>query len=89
MLYERSGRGSGHASGTGKFGSEEFNAAAPVHNAYIYTDRTTEANMRKEEEKPDTIHQLLDFLKTHYDFRRNIIMDRLEYLDFNEKTENG
>ena len=70
-----------------KFGSEEFNAAAPIHNAYIYTDRTTEANMRKEEEKPDTIHQLLDFLKTHYDFRRNIIMDRLEYLDFNEKTE--
>mgnify|MGYP000154093173 CR=1 FL=1 len=59
-----------------KFGSEEFNAAAPIHNAYIYTDRTTEANMRKEEEKPDTIHQLLDFLKTHYDFRRNIIMDR-------------
>ena len=70
-----------------KFGSEEFNAAAPIHNAYIYTDKTTEANMRKEEEKPDTIHQLLDFLKTHYDFRRNIIMDRLEYLDFNEKTE--
>ena len=70
-----------------KFGSEEFNAAAPIHNAYIYTDRTTEANMRKEEGKPDTIHQLLDFLKTHYDFRRNIIMDRLEYLNFNEDTE--
>ena len=27
-----------------KFGSEEFNAAAPIHNAYIYTDRTNRSS---------------------------------------------
>ena len=37
--------------------------------------------------KPDTINQVLDFLKTHYDFRRNVILDRLEYRNFNEKEE--
>ena len=69
-----------------KFGSDGFNAGTPIHNAYIYTDKTTEATMHKEE-KTDTINQVLDFLKTHYDIRRNVILDRLEYLDFNEKEE--
>ena len=69
-----------------KFGSDGFNAGTPIHNAYIYTDKTTEAAMHKEE-KTDTINQVLDFLKTHYDIRRNVILDRLEYLDFNEKEE--
>lgn len=69
-----------------KFGSDGFNAGTPIHNAYIYTDKTTEAAMHKEE-KTDTINQVLDFLKTHYDIRRNVILDRLEYRDFNEKEE--
>ena len=69
-----------------KFGSDGFNAGTPIHNAYIYTDKTTEAAMHKEE-KTDTINLVLDFLKTHYDIRRNVILDRLEYLDFNEKEE--
>ena len=69
-----------------KFGSDGFDAGTPIHNAYIYTDKTTEAAMHKEE-KTDTINQVLDFLKTHYDIRRNVILDRLEYLDFNEKEE--
>ena len=68
------------------FGSEEVDVATAIHNAYIYTDKTTEAAMRKEE-KTDTINQVLDFLKTHYDIRRNVILDRLEYLDFNQKEE--
>ena len=69
-----------------KLGSEEFDVAAPIRNAYIYTDKTYEALGRKQE-KPDTINQVLDFLKTHYDFRRNVILDRLEYRNFNEKEE--
>ena len=69
-----------------KFGSDGFDAGTPIHNAYIYTDKTTEAAMHKEE-KTDTINQVLDFLKTNYDIRRNVILDRLEYRDFNEKEE--
>lgn len=38
-----------------KLGSEEFDVAAPIRNAYIYTDKTYEALGRKQE-KPDTIN---------------------------------
>lgn len=71
-----------------KFGPEEkgIDMATPLHNAYVYTDKTYEALGRKEE-KTDTIDQLLEFLKTHYDIRRNVILDRLEYLNLNEKDE--
>ena len=69
-----------------KFNCEEMNVAAPIHNAYIYTDKTAEAAMRQEE-KTDTINQVLDFLKTSYDIRRNVILDRLEYRNFNEQEK--
>ena len=69
-----------------KFGQEGIDVATPLHNAYTYTDKTYEALGRKEE-KTDTINLVIDFLKAHYDIRRNVILDRLEYLDFNEKEE--
>ena len=69
-----------------KFGQKGMDVDTPLRNAYTYTDKTQKAAARKEE-KPDTINLVLDFLKTHYDIRRNVIMDRLEYLDFNEKEE--
>ena len=72
---------------TGKIsGGEGFDVAVPIHNAYVYTDKTEEAASHKEE-KPDIINQVLDFLKAHYDIRRNVILDRLEYLNFDEKEE--
>lgn len=69
-----------------KFGQQGIDVATPLHNAYTYTDKTYEALGRKQE-KTDTINLVLDFLKKHYDIRRNVILDRLEYLDFNEKEE--
>ena len=69
------------------FGGEGFDVAVPIHNAYIYTDKTEEAAIHHKEEKPDIINQVLDFLKAHYDIRRNVILDRLEYLNFDEKEE--
>ena len=66
-----------------KFGQQGMDVDTPLHNAYTYTDKAAE----KKEEKTDTINQVIDFLKTHYDIRRNVILDRLEYLDFNEKEE--
>ena len=71
-----------------KLGSEEFDVAAPIRNAYIYTDKTYEALGRKQE-KPDTINQVLDFLKTHYDFRRNVILDRLESATSTRRKKDG
>ena len=69
-----------------KFGQQGMDVDTPLHNAYTYTDKTQKA-AEKKEEKTDTINQVIDFLKTHYDIRRNVILDRLEYLDFNEKEE--
>ena len=69
------------------FGGEGFDVAVPIHNAYIYTDKTEEAAIHHKEEKPDIINQVLNFLKAHYDIRRNVILDRLEYLNFDEKEE--
>lgn len=68
------------------FGSEEVDVHTAIHNAYLYTDKTTEAAMRKEE-KTGTINQVIDFLKAHYDIRRNVILDRLEYLNLEEEEE--
>ena len=53
----------------------------------IYTDKTEEAAIYHKEEKPDIINQVLDFLQAHYDIRRNVILDRLEYLNFDEKED--
>ncbi len=69
-----------------KFGQEGIDIATPMHNAYTYTNKTHDALERKEE-KPDIINQLISFLQAHYNIRRNVILDRLEYLDIDEKEE--
>lgn len=64
-----------------RFGGNGFDAETPLRNAYVYTDRTTETATLKEEKKP-VIKQVMDFLDAHYGIRRNVIMDRLEYMPF-------
>lgn len=44
-----------------------------LHNAYIYTDKTSEAATKKEEKKP-VINQVMSFLEEHYGIRRNLIL---------------
>lgn len=61
------------------FGNSGIDVTTPVHNAYTYTDKTEEA------EKETVINQVIDFLTTHYDIRRNVILDRLEFIDLEEK----
>lgn len=63
----------------GQFGKDGFDVKTPLHNAYVYTDKTTEAVMEKEE-KPSVITQVLDYLEGHYSIRRNVILDRLEFM---------
>lgn len=61
------------------FSDPDFDPAAPIRNAYLYTDKTTEAETRKQD-KSQGIRQVLDYLNAHYDIRRNIVLDRLEYI---------
>lgn len=67
------------------FGNAGIDVATPIHNAYLYTSKTEEAEKKKEEKQP-VINQVLEYLETHYDIRRNTILDRLEFIDFEEKA---
>lgn len=64
-----------------EFGQEYPDVESPLHNAYIYTDKTNEAAAKKEEKKP-VINQVMDFLGEHYGIRRNLILDRLEFMPY-------
>ncbi|WP_289226223.1 VapE domain-containing protein, partial [uncultured Bacteroides sp.] len=64
-----------------EFGQEYPDVESPLHNAYIYTDKTNEAAAKKEEKKP-VISQVMDFLGEHYGIRRNLILDRLEFMPY-------
>ena len=61
---------------------------SPLHNAYIYTDKTSEAATKKEEKKP-VINQVMSFLEEHYGIRRNLILDRLEFMPYALSADAG
>lgn len=68
------------------FSDPDFDPAAPIRNAYLYTDKTTEAETRKQD-KSQGIRQVLDYLNAHYDIRRNTVLDRLEYISRDGKED--
>lgn len=65
------------------FGAEYDNVATPIAGAYRYTDKTDRSRKEKEEKVP-VITQVLEYLSTHYDIRRNTILDRIEFRDYEE-----
>ncbi len=67
-----------------EFGQEYPDVESPLHNAYIYTDKTSEAATKKEEKKP-VINQVMSFLEEHYGIRRNLILDRLEFMPYTRR----
>ena len=67
------------------FAEAEIDIATPIHNAYLYTNKTEEAEKKKEDKKP-VITQVLEYLEAHYDIRRNTILERLEFIDFEENA---
>lgn len=71
-----------------EFGQEYPDVESPLHNAYIYTDKTSEAATKKEEKKP-VINQVMSFLEEHYGIRRNLILDRLEFMPYTPPEEAG
>ncbi|WP_455592883.1 BT4734/BF3469 family protein, partial [Bacteroides sp.] len=70
------------------FNADGFDVAAPIHNAYVYTDKTNEAETKKED-KSQGIRQVVGYLNAHYDIRRNTVMDRLEYACYNKEETDG
>ena len=71
-----------------EFGQEYPDVESPLHNAYIYTDKTSEAATKKEEKKP-VINQVMSFLEEHYGIRRNLILDRLEFMPYALSADAG
>ena len=71
-----------------EFGQEYPDVESPLHNAYIYTDKTSEAATKKEEKKP-VINQVMSFLEEHYGIRRNLILDRLEFMPYTLSADAG
>ena len=61
------------------FGREDMDVLAPVRNAYTYISKTEAAQKVKEEKRP-LINRVMEFLEQHYGIRRNVILDRLEFL---------
>lgn len=71
-----------------EFGQEYPDVESPLHNAYIYTNKTSEAATKKEEKKP-VINQVMSFLEEHYGIRRNLILDRLEFMPYALSADAG
>ena len=88
MLQQGPGRADSHQTGEKQFGQEYPDVESPLHNAYIYTDKTSEAATKKEEKKP-VINQVMSFLEEHYGIRRNLILDRLEFMPYALSADAG
>lgn len=59
------------------FGNEPgFDVEQPVRNAYLYTTKTDQA---EEEERKPLMRRVVDFLDQRYEFRRNVVLDRVEF----------
>lgn len=54
----------------------DFNAETPLRNAYLYTTKTDAC---EEEQKKPMMQKIVDYLSTHYEFRRNTVRDSLEF----------
>lgn len=54
----------------------DFNFELPLHNAYQYTSKTDRA---EEEEKEPKICQIIKFMDEHYEIRRNVVKEQIEF----------
>lgn len=54
----------------------DFDFELPLHNAYQYTSKTDQA---EEEEKEPKIYQVIKFMDEHYEIRRNVVKEQIEF----------
>lgn len=58
------------------FHQPDMDVSSAIRNAYLYISKTQES---EKEKKLPVITQVLDFVGARYEFRRNTILDRLEF----------
>lgn len=54
----------------------DFDLELPLHNAYQYTSKT---DCAEEEEKTPRICQVIKFMDEHYEIRRNVVKEQIEF----------
>ena len=54
----------------------DFDLELPLHNAYQYTSKTDQA---EEEEREPRICQAIKFMDEHYEIRRNVVKEQIEF----------
>lgn len=62
------------------FQRDDLDVASTIRNAYRYVSKTQAAEKAKEEKVP-VVSRVMDFLSNRYRFRRNTILDRLEFAE--------
>lgn len=62
------------------FRQPDLDVAAAIGNAYLYVSKTQEAEKAKEDKVP-VVSRIMDFLSLRYRFRRNTVLDRLEFCE--------
>lgn len=54
----------------------DFDFTTPLRNAYVYTTKT---DQKEEKEKESSIAKLIRFMDNKYEFRRNIVKEKIEF----------
>lgn len=66
------------------FGHEpDFDPEAPLRNSYLYTNK---ADAYTAEQKKPIVQRIIEFLEMHYEFRRNLVLDRVEFRPFPQSS---
>ena len=56
----------------------DFDLTLPIHNAYQYTSKTDRSE-EEEKEKEPKICRILKFMDEHYEIRRNLVKEQIEF----------
>lgn len=62
----------------------DFDLQKPFENGYLYTSKVDQS---AEEEKKSSIEKAMEFLRAHYKFRYNLVLESLEYRKLTLKAE--
>ncbi|WP_274950354.1 VapE domain-containing protein [Bacteroides cutis] len=65
------------------FQQDDLDVASAIRNAYRYVSKT-QAAVKAKEEKVPVVSRIMDFLSCRYRFRRNVILDRLEFAEITQ-----
>lgn len=68
------------------FRQDDLDVAGAIGNAYLYVSKTCAAEKAKEDKVP-VVSRIMDFLSLRYRFRRNTVLDRLEFCEQNGAGE--